>query len=95
MGYMIEVRVTKRKQPVYLNWFSINIRHTFPCPIIGKWEYIAESSKGKISIVKFPDYYKDGRPLWKIYCLEGQLFNKVERFGSYDEAEAAAIKYLE
>jgi len=50
---------------------------------------------GEISIVKFPVYYKDGRPLWKIYCLEGQLFKKVERFGSYDKAEAAAIRYLE
>jgi hypothetical protein len=92
---MIEVKVTKRKRPVYLNWFGIKDRHTSSGPIIGKWEYNIESSKGKISIVEFPDYFKDGRPLWKIYCLEGQLFENVEKFDSYDKAESAVKKYLQ
>jgi hypothetical protein len=92
---MSEVKITKRKQSVYLNWFGIKDRHTSTSkPIIGKWENIVESSKGKIGMVEFKDYFKDGRSLWGIYCLEGRLFEKVERFDSYKKAESAAKKYL-
>jgi hypothetical protein len=57
--------------------------------------YIVESSRGKIGMVEFQDYFKDGRSLWGIYCLEGHLFGNVERFDSYDKTESAGRKYLQ
>lgn len=87
----MEVKVTKRRQPVYLNWFEIKDWHPSTSgPIIGKWQYIVESTKGKISIVE----RLDEKTLWEIYCLEGHMFEKVEKYDSYEEAEAAARTYL-
>jgi hypothetical protein len=91
-----EVKITKRKHTVYLNWFGIKGRHTSSIgPIIGKWQYVAESVKGKIGIVELPDYFKDGKTVWEIYSLEGQLFEKIERFDSYEEAESTVKRYLQ
>lgn len=56
LNHMIEVKVNKRKQPVYLNWFEIKDRHPSSSgPIIEKWQYIVESQRGKISIVERSD----------------------------------------
>jgi hypothetical protein len=73
---MTEVKITKRKHHVYVSWIGIKDIHTPSSTgqIIGKWQYLAESPKGKISIVELSDYFSDGKTLWDIYYLEGQLF---------------------
>lgn len=68
--------------------------HHLTGQITGKWQYLAESPKGKISIVELLDCFRPGKTLWGIYCLEGQLFKRIERFNSFYEAEAAAKSYL-
>ena len=57
-----------------------------PC-LFGKYQYIYSSGKGKISLVEFKNYYGDGKDLWEIYCLVGELFEDVERFDTKEEAE--------
>lgn len=46
--------------------------------LVGKWQYIYSSDKGKISLVKFIDYLMDGKNFWEIYCLKENLFSDVE-----------------
>jgi hypothetical protein len=93
---MTEVKMTKRKHHVYVSWIGIKDIHTPSSTgqITGKWQYLAESPKGKISIVELLEYFRPGKTLWGIYCLEGQLFKRIERFNSFYEAEAAAKSYL-
>ncbi len=64
-------------------------------PIVGKYQYIYSSEKGKISLVEFPDYFNDGVTIWEIYCLDGDLFEDVERFTSFEKAEKKVKEYLE
>jgi hypothetical protein len=80
---MTGIKITKRKYAVYLNWYEVNDWQIASRPIIGKWQYIAESSKGKISIVELSDYFNNGKAIWEIYCIEGHIFEKVKRFDSY------------
>lgn len=54
---------------------------------IGKYQYIYRDTKGTISLIELPNYFRDGKTLWEIYCLKGQLFEDVERFNSKEEAE--------
>jgi hypothetical protein len=38
---MIEVKITKRKHAVYLNWFGANDQYTSSSgPIVGKWDIL-------------------------------------------------------
>ena len=55
--------------------------------IIGKDHFTYEANKGKISLITLPDYMYDGKTLWEIYCLKGDLFEDCERFDSQKEAE--------
>ena len=52
------------------------------------------SDKGKISMVLLKNYFLDGRDFWEIYCLEGDLFEGVERFDTIEEAEQRIVGYL-
>jgi hypothetical protein len=63
------------------------------CPF-GKYQYILESSKGMISLIELPNYSKDGETWWEIYCLNGNLFEDVERFTTKELAIATAKEYL-
>ena len=67
------------------------------CPFdgIGRWQYIYSSSKGKISLIKLPNYFGDGQDFWEIYSLEGDLFEDVERFKTKKEAEEKIKNYLD
>ena len=60
----------------------------------GKYQHICTSEKGKISIVELLDYFMDGKNLWEIYCLEGNLFTDVERFDTLDDAIKQCEEYL-
>ena len=64
-------------------------------PVIGKYQYIYSSPKGKISLVELPDYFRDAKTLWEIYCQEGDLFDDVQRFDSKEEAVEQITVYLE
>ena len=48
--------------------------------MFGKYQHIYSSPKGRISMVYFPDYFGDGKSFYEIFCLEGNLFDDVERF---------------
>jgi len=63
--------------------------------VFGKYQYIYESEKGKISLISLPDYIVKGKKLWEIYCLKGNLFEDVERFDSKKKAEKQIKKYLD
>lgn len=65
-----------------------------PYRIFGKYQYIYTSGKGEISLIKLINYYRDGKDLWEIYCLEGSLFEDVERFNTKKEAVVEIKKYL-
>lgn len=65
-----------------------------PYKIFGKYQYIYTSGKGKISLIKLINYFRDGKDLWEIYCLEGELFEDVERFDTKKEAVVEIKKYL-
>lgn len=58
-------------------------------------KYIAESSKGKISIVELPDYFRSEKTLRDLQFRRSSIFRKnVVGFDSYEEAEVAR-KYME
>lgn len=65
-----------------------------PYKIFGKYQYIYTSKKGKVSLIKLINYFRDGKDLWEIYCLEGDLFDDVERFDTKKEAVITIKKYL-
>ena len=62
--------------------------------VIGRWQYIYTGSKGKISLISLPDYFRNGETLWEIYCLQGDLFEDIERFDSFYEADKKAKEYV-
>ena len=65
-----------------------------PYRIFGKYQYIYTSDKGEISLIKLINYFRDGKDLWEIYCLDGGLFQDVERFDTKKEAVVKTKKYL-
>jgi hypothetical protein len=94
------ITITRRKHPAWLEWKNMpmhikNSSRILSRSIIGQWQYIAKSPKGQISIVELPDYFRDGVTFWEIYSLKGKLFDDIERFNSYEDAEAAVRRYLE
>ncbi len=62
--------------------------------MFGKYQYLYESEKGKISLIELKDYWNDGEDLWEIYCLEGNLFEDTERFSTKKEAVEEIKKLL-
>ncbi len=73
-------------------------------PIVGQWQYIYSSKKGKISLVQIYGYplllnesYEDSWKhfQWEIMTLEGNLFDDVERYNSKEEAEVRIKELLE
>jgi len=60
----------------------------------GSDQHIYSSSKGKISCVFLKNYLLDNRDFYEIYCLEGDLFEGVERFLTLKEAEEKVAEYL-
>ena len=50
----------------------------------GQYQYIYTDKKREISLVKLSDFGK--KWFWEIYCLKGNLFDDVIRFGTKKEA---------
>ncbi len=89
------VRREKQIHLGYKEWEkAVHGGYTFFRNVVGKYQYIYTSDLGKISLVELPDYFRDGKDLWEIYCLEGDLFEDVERFDSQKEGEKQAKEYL-
>jgi len=63
--------------------------------LFGKYHYIFSTEKGRISLVLLKDYYYDDIDFWKIYCLEGNLFEDTERFDTKHEAIKRIKELLE
>lgn len=81
---MIVERVHHRLWSEYEKANELNI--DLP-PVLGKWQYICSSEKGKISCVELLHYFHiDESTIWEIFCLEGELFEDTERFPTKDEA---------
>jgi len=59
--------------------------------LFGMRQWIYESEKGKISLVS-PSWVTGGQ--WEICCLEGDLFDDVERFPTKEEAEERIRRLL-
>jgi len=89
------IQVEKRVHKV---WEECNIARSKGielAPIIGKYQYIYSSEKGKISLIELLHYfYVDQSTLWEIYCQEGNLFDDVERFTTKEEAETRIKELL-
>lgn len=62
--------------------------------LFGKWQYIYESKKGAISLVRGKFSINMNKYVWEIYCFEGELFNDVERFRTKKEAEERIFNLL-
>lgn len=77
------MKCEKREHPIYKELKNAESAFKF----VGRWQYIYSSEKGKISLIYLPNYLRDGINLWEIYCLEGDLFDDIERFKSKSEAE--------
>lgn len=93
---MTNISIEKREHPVWLEYqdFQSNLIKPKLPSVIGQYQYLVKSEKGIISIVELPNYFSDGITLWEIYCLEGNLFEDVERFHSYDDALEQTKQYL-
>lgn len=60
----------------------------------GKYQYVYNSPKGMISLVKFNNYFKKGDNFWEIYCLRGNLFLETLRFLTKKKAEEEIWRLL-
>jgi len=86
-----KIEVKRKVHNIYSEWIGSGKMFR---QLVGKWQFIYSSPKGKISCVKFLDYFCDGKDFWEIYSLDGDLFEDVERFDSKKEAEKQIKKYL-
>lgn len=85
------MKTEKRIHPI---WQESQAYFDLP-QIIDKFQYIYFSNKGKISLIKLLNYYGDGKDLWEIYSLEGNLLEDVERFLTKTEAEEKIKELLD
>ena len=85
------MKVIKREHQVYKEFKKV--KTTLPL-LVGKYQYICSSKKGKISLIKLINYFLNNKDLYEIYCLKGALFEDVERFKTKKEAEKQIKKYL-
>lgn len=95
------MKVERRIHQVWKEWEKYNIAELMASqglssnPLIGKYQYIYSSDKGRISLVELPDYFRDGITLWEIYCQEGDLFEDIERFDTKEEADIRIKELLD
>jgi len=63
--------------------------------LIGKEWHIFSSEKGRISCVKFINYFMDGKNFYELYCLEGELFKYEERYPTFVKAKQRCKELLD
>ena len=81
------MKIEKRIHNTYIEWKLAKSRGITLPSLIGKYQYIYSDTKGSISLIELKAYFKEEEDLWEIYCLDGELFEDVERFNSKDDAE--------
>ena len=54
--------------------------------MFGKYQYMYSSGIGEISLICLKNYVGNG-DVWEAYCLEGNLFDDVERFETKKKAD--------
>lgn len=69
---------------------GINVENLF-----GKYRYVFSSNNGKISCVELINYLLDKKIFWEINCIQGNLFEGIERFRTFEEAKEQCRKYLD
>ena len=87
----MKIKVKRRVHNLYKEW--VDSGKVFR-KLVSKWQYIYTSEKGRISLVRFLNYFHEGHNFWEIYSLEGNLFEDVERFDTKKDAEKQIEKYL-
>jgi len=94
----MKIEVERKIHKGWQEWDSAKIEKSlkkkFPhlvCPF-GKFQYVYSTKKGKISLIKLNKYTSDKKDLWEIYCLEGNLFDDIMRFGRKKDAEEMIFK---
>lgn len=89
------MEITKREHNGYTEWVkSKELQKILHEPYFGQWQYLCKSNKGEISLIELTDKFYGDRP-WEIYCLEGNLFDDVQRFPTQEEAMSAIRTYLD
>ena len=88
-----------------MEWKSLpkNIQHKFirAGGWFGKWQYLYESPKGIISMIKLNKYdYITGKDIYEIYCIDGlidlkQECDSTERFFTKKDAEKRIKELLD
>lgn len=70
----------------YVEWEEMKERKITIPQCFGKYQHIFSSEKGKISLILLMNCLWDVKEYWEIYCLNGNLFEDVERFDTKEEA---------
>jgi len=80
------MKVKKMQHKGYKEFLDAKKRGIKINQYFGQWQYIFSEKKNKISLVRlfhpFTEHW-----FWEIYCLEGDLFEDVERFITKKKAE--------
>jgi hypothetical protein len=63
--------------------------------MFGKFQYIYSSDKGEISLIELLNHFNQGETMWEILCLQGDLFEGTERFGTFEEARDKVVGLLQ
>jgi hypothetical protein len=91
-----KIKVVERIHPGFLEWQKARERGIKFTQMFGHARFIYTSPKGEISLIQIiagslqPELF-----MWEIYSLNGNLFEDVERFKEFEDADKAARSYLE
>ena len=83
----------KKEKKIHEGYFKLKASGS-NLQLFGEYQYFYSSEKGEISLIELKNYFGDGKDLWEIYSLKGDLFEDVERFESQEEAEDVIKKYF-
>lgn len=81
------IKIQKRIHNVHKEWEKAKEMGVKISKLVGKYQYIYSSENGKISLIKVVPIFNLGSLGWEIYCLEGDLFDDVEKFKTRPDAE--------
>jgi len=90
-----KMKVEKIIHKVFVELEEMRVRGLNFRQIVGKWQYVYTSKRGKISLIELKSYYREGKDFWEIWCVEGELFDGAERFESKLIAEERIKELLE
>lgn len=91
------MKIEKVEHSIYKEWNKAKEQYKeMKLPLlVDRWQYRYSTGKGTISLIKLLNYFNDNKDFWEIYCLDGNLFEDVERFDTKTEAEVRIKELLE